>query len=288
MKRILALILVLALLLCACGQKAEPIDISVVLNETAAELLERTPDPAPGAVGGDWTVVGMARWGGEVPDGWFEGYAAKLEAYVTACGGVLHEKKYTEYSRVILTITALGGDARSVAGYDLTAPLEDFEKTVFQGVNGAIYALMALDSGDYGSEELRERYVDHILAEELPGGGWTFMGDAPEADLTAMALQALAPHRDRVDVAAAAERGFAALAELPLETSESISQTIAALAALGVDTEDERFTRDGKTLIEQLLEYRCEDGLFCHVTGAEGDLLATEQAFLALCAAAGK
>lgn len=288
MKRIFALILVLVLLLCACGQEAERIDVSKVLNETAEVLLERVPEPAPGAVGGDWTVIGMARWGGEVPDGWFDGYAAKLEEYVAACGGVLHEKKYTEYSRVILTVTALGGDARNVAGYDLTAPLEDIDQTVFQGVNGAIYALMALDSGDHGSDELRARYVDHILAEELPGGGWTFMGDAPETDLTAMALQALASYRDREDVAAAAERGLAALAELPLETSESISQTITALAALGVDAEDDRFVRDGKTLLGQLLEYRCEDGLFCHVLGAEGDLLATEQALLALCAAAGK
>lgn len=287
MKRIFALILVLALLLCACGQKAEPVDISAQMEETAAALLERVPEPAPGAVGGDWIVIGMARRGGEVPQGWFEGYQAKLEEYVAACGGVLHEKKYTEYSRVILAVTAIGGDARSVAGYDLTAPLEDFDQTVFQGVNGAIYALLALDSGDYGSEELRERYVDHILAEELPDGGWTFLGDEAETDLSAMALQALANHRDRADVAAAVERGLAVLAELPMETSESVSQTITALAALGVDAEDDRFVRDGKTLIGQLLAYRCSGGLFCHIPGAEGDLLATEQAFLALCAAAG-
>ena len=286
MKRIAALILIAGLLLSACGQDSAQIDISAILNETAEALLERTPEPAPGAVGGDWTVFGMASWGGEVPEGWFEDYEAKLEEYVIACGGVLHDKRYTEYSRVVLAVTSMGGDASDVAGYDLTAPLEDFDKTVFQGVNGAIYALLALDSGGYGSGELRERYVAHILEQELPAGGWTFMGDAPEADLTAMALQALAKYRHREDVDTAVERSLSVLAELPLETSESLSQTIAALAALGIDGSDRRFVRDGKTLLGQLLEYRCEDGLFCHVLGADGDLLATEQAFLALCAAA--
>ena len=42
-----------------------------------------------------------------------------------ACKGGLHEKKYTEYSRVIVALSAIGRDARDVAGYDLTKALGD-------------------------------------------------------------------------------------------------------------------------------------------------------------------
>ena len=54
-------------------------------------------------------------------------------------------KKHTEYSRVILALTSIGKDAQNICGYDLTAPLLDYDKTVWQGINGAIWALIALD-----------------------------------------------------------------------------------------------------------------------------------------------
>lgn len=282
MKRFVALFLCLSLLLCGCGGAETDDQLSPVLEETAAVLLEKVPSPTPGSVGGEWTVFGMSRWGGNVPAGWHEGYEALLNDYVTRCGGVLHERKYTEYSRVILAVTAMGSDAADVAGFDLTAPLEDFEQTVFQGVNGAIYALLALDAGGYGSDTIRERYVTHILEKELPGGGWTLMGDTPEADLTAMALQALAKYRSREDVSAAVDRGLEVLSGIGYETSESVSQAIVALTELGISIDDARFVSDGRTLLDLLLEYRNEDGMFRHMSGPEGDLLATEQAFYAL------
>ena len=275
------MLLCLSILLCGCAGAAKP-DLQQLVDETATVLLERVPEPVPGPVGGEWTVLGMSRLGAEVPEGWFEDYHARLHDHVTACGGVLHERKYTDYSRVVLTVTAMGGDAQDVAGYDLTAPLEDYDKTVFQGVNGAIYALLALDRGNYGSTEIRECYVAHILERELPGGGWTMMGDVPEADLTAMALQALAKYTERSEVSAAVERGLAVLSGIEYETSESVSQAIVALAELGIAIDDSRFVRDGKTLLDLLLSYRTEDGMFRHVSDGEGDLLATEQAFYAL------
>lgn len=283
MKRVIALIITLSILLCACGQETVKTDVSGILNETAKVLLERVAEPAPGSVGGEWTVFGMARWGGEVPDGWFQGYEERLADYVTSCGGVLHDRKFTEYSRVVLAVTAMGGDAADVAGYDLTAPLENFDQTVFQGVNGAIYALLALDSGDYGSDEIREKYIAHILERES-SGGWSLMGGEPEPDLTAMALQALAKYRDREDVASAVEQGLGVLSEINFDTSESVSQTIVALCELGIAVDDPRFVRDGKNLLDQLLAYRTEDGLFRHMLDTDGDLLATEQAFYALAA----
>lgn len=277
MKRLLALILALSLLLCACGGGQTKVDASALAEQTAKLLLEQNPEPVPGSLGGEWLVLTMCRMGYDLPDGWVEGYREKLESYVAECGGVLHDRKYTEYSRVILTVTAMGGDARDVAGYDLTAPLEDYEQTIFQGVNGAIYALLALDSGNYGREAIRERYLAHILEKELTDGGWCMMGDEPEADVTAMALQALAKYRDREDVSAAVDRGLAVLDSIAYDTSEAVSQTIVALSELGMSADDK---------VELLLTYQTEEGTFRHVLDGESDPLATEQAFYALVSAA--
>lgn len=272
MKRFLALMLALSLLLCGCGGGEEKADAAMLAEQTAKLLLEQNPAPAPGSLGGEWLVLAMCRLGYDLPEGWVEGYREKLEGYAADCGGVLHDRKFTEYSRVILAVTAMGGDARDVAGYDLTAPLENYEQTVFQGVNGAIYALLALDCGHYGSESIRERYLAHILEKELPTGGWCMMGDVPEADVTAMALQALAKYRDRQEVAGAVERGLAVLKDSEYTTSEAISQTIVALSELGMPSDEQ---------LGLLLSYRTEEGMFRHVLDGDADALSTEQAFCA-------
>lgn len=276
MKRFLALILALSLLLTACGGGEEKWNANALAEQTAALLLEKNPEPIPGPLGGEWLVLGMCRLGYDLPEGWIDGYRQKLERYVTDCSGILHDRKYTEYSRVILTVTAMGGDARNVAGYDLTAPLEDYEQTIFQGVNGAIYALLALDSGNYGSEAIRERYIAHILEKELPDGGWCMMGDAPEADVTAMALQALAKYRDREDAKLAVERGLKVLENTEYTTSEAVSQTIVALCELGMPADEK---------VKLLLTYQTEAGDFRHVMDGAADALSTEQAFYALVSA---
>ena len=276
MKRFLALILALSLLLTACGGGEEKWNANALAQQTAALLLEKNPEPIPGPLGGEWLVLGMCRLGYDLPEGWIDGYRHKLERYVIDCGGILHDRKYTEYSRVILTVTAMGGDARNVAGYDLTAPLEDYEQTIFQGVNGAIYALLALDSGNYGSEAIRERYIAHILEKELPDGGWCMMGDVPEADVTAMALQALAKYRDREEVVAAVERGLKVLEAAEYTTSEAVSQTIVALCELGMPADEK---------VKLLLTYQTEAGDFRHVMDGDADALSTEQAFYALVSA---
>ena len=83
---------------------------------------------------------------------------------------------------------------------------ETMKKTVYQGVNGAIFALLALDAGQYEvpvntdakTQATRELYVQKILDSQLSDGGWNIAGTAADADLTAMALQALAGIRRRL------------------------------------------------------------------------------------------
>ena len=68
---------------------------------TAQALVRMVPQPGYGTPGGEWTVFGLARWGGALPDGYLEGYLSRLEEAVRQSEGVLHSRKYTEYSRVV-------------------------------------------------------------------------------------------------------------------------------------------------------------------------------------------
>ena len=304
LKKWLVLMLVLALVMSmgACA-KTEAQDPDAARSACAQVLMDHTTEPVCGSVGGDWVALGFARGDTDVPEAWFDRYYEAVESYVKSCDGVLHDRKYTEYSRVILALTAIGKDPRDVAGFNLLVPLADFEQTVFQGVNGPAFALLALDSGNYempenvagSTQATREGYVAYILDAEISGGGWSLAGGAAEVDLTAMTLQALAKYQDREDVAAAVERGLAFLSENQNEaggftsygaqSSEAISQTIVALTELGVSLNDSRFVKKGNTLVDALLQFQQEDGSFSHVLDGQTDLLSTEQAYYALVAA---
>ena len=137
-KRLLSLLLALMLLLCACGAANTP------LEQTAAYLKKATPEPAFGSLNGDWTVFGLARSGVKVDEAYYEAYYKNVVEAVTERGGTLSETKYTEYSRLVLALTAIGRDVRDVGGYDLLMPLADLDRATLQGVNGAIFALLAL------------------------------------------------------------------------------------------------------------------------------------------------
>lgn len=300
MKRMLAVMLTLVMLLSLAACAGEKTEFS--LDDCGAFLLESIPEPTYGSVSGEWAAFGLARWGGDVPREWFDRYYEAVEEYVTACEGVLDQRKYTEYARVILALTAIGKDPSDVAGYDLVLPLADYEQTIFQGINGPVFALLALDCGPYeipenpaaNTQATREMYVAYILDQELPGGGWSLAGGEAEIDITAMALQALAKYADRQDVAGAVERAVTLLSQqqnenggytdYEAESSETVSQVIVALTELGISVDDPRFVKNGNTLKDRLLDFLTEDNGFRHVPEGKTDLIATEQAFYALVA----
>lgn len=314
MKKILSVLLVIAMLfICAgCSEEKEEQLPAVTeaaiqteenpLLQTAQWLRSEIPEPGYGSLGGEWLALGLARSELEGMEEYLLGYGERVAAYAAEQGGVLHAKKYTEYSRVILAWTAIGRDAADVGGFNLLVPLADFEQTVFQGVNGPIFALLALDCGNYeipentanSTQATRDMYVDYIVNAESPDGGWSLAGGPAEIDITAMALQALAKYQDRPDVAAAVERGLELLSQRQndnggfsdstSESSETISQAIVALTELGISLEDSRFVKNGNTLKDALLRFRFSDGSFSHLMDTDADLLATEQAFYALVA----
>ena len=304
-KRISAWILTLAILLTLTVPALAASGVQNEVQGSAAYMVSAVKSPEVGSIGGEWAIIGLARSGYTVPTNYYEDYYARVEKYVKNCSGVLHERKYTEYSRVILALTAIGRDPSKVAGYNLLMPLGDFEKTIWQGMNGPIWALIALDSGNYDipknpaakTQATRQLYIDEIVTNQKKDGGWslTDTGDS-DVDITAMALQALAKYQDQKAVKSATDKALDYLSDVQdskggyaswgTTNVESVAQVVVALCELGIDLGDSRFVKNGHTLTENLLSFRQSNGGFYHVLdGSDGNnQMSAEQGFYALVA----
>lgn len=303
----------LAFAFCGCGEKTEaPVDeseetLSVseeqtpqnALEHTAAYLNDRVTDYVTSDLAGDWIVIGFSGGNCKVPDKLFEKYYALYEQGVAEVQGVLDDTTYSTYARAALAVTAMGKDPRNVGGYDLLTPLADTEKVLSQGTNGPIWALIALNGASFEWEEasaLADSYLSVLLSRQNEDGSFALTeGGEGEVDITAMALQALAFYKDREDVAAAIDRSLNYLSNVQQEdggfiywdesNSESISQVLIALSALGISYDDPRFVKGENTLFDALMTFCLEDGSFIHAKKIQqADMMATEQAFCALSA----
>lgn len=216
----------------------------------------------------------------------------------------MSDSKSTENSRMILALTSIGKDPTNVAGYDLLEPLADLDYVKSQGINGPIFALIALDSHDYEipkavagkTQTTREALIDAILAAQLSDGGWNVNGNGADADMTAMAIQALAPYySSNAKVKSAIDDALNRLSQMQeanggytswgTANAESVAQVIVALTSLGIDpASDGRFIKNGYSTLDALISFYNDKGGFKHsqsdMTASNG--LATEQAYYAL------
>lgn len=267
-------------------------------------LTEQAEDNAPvvSSTGGEWQVLGLARAGISADRDFFAEYYENVVEYVAkkidASTGRLHASKSTDNARVILALTAIGKDVTDVGGYDLLQGLSNTDYVKKQGINGPVWALIALDSGSYeipadansAKQVTREWLIEFVLSKQLANGGWALSGKTPD-DMTPMAIQALAPYYEsNADVKTAVDKALTAMADMVDETfdagnSETLSQIIVALSALGIDADtDSRFSADGWSVLDALLDYSLENGAFQHGMGGGANQMATEQAFYALVA----
>lgn len=303
----LLLTFVLIMSLCIPAMAASKTEISSAVTKSAEYMLGAVKTPQVGSIGGEWAVIGLARSGYAVPQEYWDSYYATVEDYVESCKGILHKKKYTEYSRVTVALTSIGADPTDVAGYNLLTPLGDFDKTIWQGINGPIWALIALDTGDYEMpvnteakrQATRQMYIDEILRRQLNDGGWNLTDEGgsgkADPDITGMALQALAKYQDQSAVKKAADKALTCLSKMQdskggfaswgTSNSESVVQVIVALCELSIDLDDSRFVKNGHTLLDNLMTYRNSDGSFRHTADGSGsDQMAAEQGFYGIVA----
>ena len=282
-------------------------NIHAVTGNYLKGLSDKTA-PTVSSIGGDWLVLGLTRSGKDVPAGYFDNVAAYVKKNINA-SGQLDANKSTENSRVILALTAAGFDPQNVGGYNLLNGLSDMDFIKKQGLNGPIWALIALDSHNYSmpagtvsNPTTREKLIETILNAQLADGGWAYSGTVADSDMTGMALQALAPYyklKTNDKLTSAVDKAIAKLSTMQKDngayattmgmgsgstiTSESTSQVVVALTALGIDPNtDERFVKNGFSAVDALLDYAVDGGGFEHLKGQGMDGMATEQGYYAL------
>ena len=273
---------------------------STCYQQTARLLANQSPNGVS-SIGGEWLVLGLARGNYSVSKDYYTNYKEKVVDVLKEKSGVLSTTKYTEYSRVILALTSIGEDVTDTLGYNLLSYLADFTKVKRQGINGVVWALIALDSnnysvptGDSADATTREKLIDYILGKELSAGGWTLVGNTPDPDVTAMAITALSKYyNSNKEVKSAVDKGIDVLSDIQKSSGnfssggvvncESVSQVIVCLSSLGINPNtDKRFICDGKTLIDVLLGFSLGGGGFAHQKGGDYNQMATEQGFYAL------
>ena len=314
-KKILSLLLIMTLALTmtfgASGfaSAASQSKITEAFEKCGDYIYETVAEPIFGSIGGEWVMYGLAQAGYPMSDEYIAKYQASVEKAVRegyrGIPGQLHDRKYTEYSRVITAYAALGLDPTDIAGYNLVEKLADFNQVVWQGINGPIWALRALDAGDYeipavsGIENVttRQKLINHILSNQLDDGGWNLNyaeKDDPaenakqkaqlkgDPDLTGMAMTALAPYRSQTKVKAALDKAVKYLSAMQnadggftawgASSSESVAQAICGLTSVGINPNtDSRFKKNGKSLMDALLSFYDEKtGGFRHVNTASG------------------
>lgn len=260
---------------------------------------------------GEWAVLGQARAGVELSDAYIQAYYDKVVAYVRknmGADGVLcdpesHNPVITDNERIALALTAIGKDPANVGGKNLLTALQDKDimkvtDTSKTDINGLVMGLLALNSRNYTSDT--SWLVQAILGQQNADGSWSASADtkpASDVDMTAMALQALAPYyKDggNETVNTAVERALNWLSgkyQSGYDSSESCAQVVIALSALNLDANtDARFTKtvEGKTLsvLGNLLQYRvAKNGGFKHQFADKAvNEMATEQALCAMAA----
>lgn len=300
-------------------------------GESSGNLLTDTYLKDAGQSQGDWYPICLGRLG--LADDYVS-YLAVVEQRVREryqTEEKLDAVKATEWHRISLAILASGGNPADVGEEhinliaDGTYDRGRTEELGAQGINGVIWGLITLDSLRFrvpeGAYNTRGDMIQMLLESQLADGGFAFGGTAADPDITAMVLTALAPYYNSEEtytyiieatgekvtktVRQVAEECLECLSEMQaenggftswdMENSESISQVIMALSSLGIDAaEDQRFIKNGVTLLDVLLDFRMSDGGFVHsheydaenadADPDESNTMASEQALYALIA----
>lgn len=272
------------------------------LYKSTGDYLTKAGTPAVGSIGGEWMVLGLSRSGRDVPgaDVYYNGvvsYAQSMDRY-----GRIPGETVSTNARIALALAAIGKDPANVGGKSFLQACDSMSYIKRQGTSGPVWTLIALDSMDYPTfgDVTRDKLIEAILDRRMESGAWyiSITNKEDNVDMTAMAIQALAPYyAANADVKAAVDKAVSWLAAVQqadgsfaetaaaAASSESCAQVIVALTALGIDpVTDSRFTKNGKTVLDALCTFAVEGGGFRHTASGERNGMATEQAYYALAA----
>ena len=245
------------------------------VTESKDYLATATQEENAKAVYALWTS------GATVPSGFYDEYLQALADWLDLA---VKRGKTAYIPGAIRTVSAMGLDVTNFAGHDLMNALRKPE--LVETDEDRLDMLIDLDAaGDAGKKDefsaLREQLLTEALARQQSSGEFRYTSKWPaelrqkgvddEPDrfdyilLTAKSAQALAPYQSRKDVSAAIDKALTYLSEQQLpsggfvkygdEDVEEDAAGLEMLAALGISLADERFTKDGHTVLDGMMDW---------------------------------
>lgn len=243
------------------------------VSESKDYLATATQEENAKAIYALWTS------GAAVPSGFYDEYLQALADWLDLA---VKRGKTAYIPGVIRTVAAMGLDVTDFAGHDLMDALRKPE--LVEADEDRLDMLIDLDAaGDVGKTDefnaLREQLLTEALARQQSSGEFRYTSKWPaelkqkgvddEPDrfdyilLTAKSVQALAPYQSRKDVSAAIDKALTYLSEQQFpsggfvkygdEDVEEDAAGLEMLAALGISLADERFTKDGHTVLDGMM-----------------------------------
>ena len=274
-------------------QSSQPEKTDISVEQMLREISDNMSASNYDAVGFEWENMVMARLG-KINDNNREKYLETVKKYIA--DNPL--ERPTDFAKYTIVLTAMGQDAENFDGTNLVEKLTDTEFTGQYGINGTIYALIALDSKPYlkNDAKVRNTLVSSLLEAQLEDGGWTFFGDNYDVDMTAMTIKALAPYYlDNKDVKTAVDKALELLSAVQQDNGtfcgfdgsqncDSTAEVVTALSALMIDADkDERFVKANGSALDGLKSFYDNHG-FSHIAGDGCNKYSTAEGFMALCA----
>ena len=240
--------------------------------------------------GDEWEIYDFAKAGRTIDSKLLDNYRASLAEHKVEWGSATCA--LTETERVALALSAIGEDITDYDGVNLVELI--CSCTDMTRANEKIFALMALNASGSdapaGSAWTRASLVGAVC--ELLGSDdaveGTRLGDV---DLTAMAIQAVAPYAGDAEVDAAIENGLSYLKDkmnagtCDFGSAEANAQVILALLSLDRDPANpvNGFANAATNVVCALDLYRVDGGNgYAHSKGGAANAMATEQALRAL------
>jgi hypothetical protein len=251
------------------------------VTELVVQRVSESKDYLAAATQEENTKAVYALWtsGAAVPSGFYDEYLQALADWLDLA---VKRGKTAYIPGVIRTVAAMGLDVTDFAGHDLMDALRKPE--LVEADEDRLDMLMDLDAvGDAGKTDefnaLRETLLTETLARQQSSGEFRYTSKWPaelkqkgvddEPDrfdyilLTAKSVQALAPYMSRKNVATAIDKALNYLSEQQLssggfvkygdEDVEEDAAVLEMLATLGISLTDERFTKDGHTVLDGMM-----------------------------------
>lgn len=269
-----------------------PADTSELVDKgiaSATAYLDANRSATAFQYGDEWELYAFVNAGRAVDQAIVDHYLASVEQNADTWS-----KSITDTERVMMALAALGKDVTNVAGKNLV-DLVCSKSNAYDMSNETAYALLALDRAKAqlpdGAAWDRDSLVAKLLMFQNEDGGFGLKASGSSSvDMTAIALQALAPYADAnadaVTKALEYLRGKMSAGTCDFGSAESDAQVLLALTALEKDPLNvaNGFANASYNLITALMDYNVDPMGFAHEKGDAASSMPSIQVLQALSA----